>query len=209
MKNKEPDPAALEAMTAGLRIAKRRSGGQFDSLFGSLPEGTATVLEDVVTYLRQYLLDERGLAESEIRRIVSGRSVSPLAEDEGVKVALGILNSVASVMKVRDDQYKVDSEKLSKSDAIVLLLGGRDALQHHRRKRQQRKYAKEASKLRSEAREHREAVWLPVARMLRERHSEWSNAKLASEVLRAAKGVSVSLSTIRQALPRHGLSKKV
>jgi hypothetical protein len=71
----------------------------------------------------------------------------------------------------------------------------------------QRQNAEKGSKVRSENRQQQEDGWLPVARQFRAKHGDWSNAKLANEVVRA-KGVSVSASTIRQALPKHGLSKK-
>jgi len=198
----------LAAINRGIKKASKRANGngEFDGLCGSLPNGASIVLSDIIAYLRRYLLDDRGLTRKEIRRIAAGRSVSQGAQDEGVLVALGVLNSIASVIKVRDDQHRLDGQPLSKSDAIVLLLAGRGGLRHHRHMEQQRKHAKKASESHSEARQRQEAAWLPVARALREKHPDWSNAKLATEVART-KEVTASVSTIRQALRKHGLSK--
>lgn len=217
MSSREPNPGALKAMNAAIEKANERSRPEFDGVFGSLPEGAATVLGDIVANLRQYLLDEKGVTETELRKLVAEilphkglpkglRSVSHRAADEGVRVAIGVLNSIASVLRVRDGQYKFDGQALSKPDAIVLLLAGHDALQRHRHMERQRTNARKGSQVRSENREHREAQWLPIAQTLRGQHPEWSNVKLATQVAHS-KGVSVSVSTIRQALTRNGLSK--
>jgi hypothetical protein len=115
-RNNKPKAELLAAISGAIKKASSRSSGEFDGLYGSLPAGTGTLLEDVVAYLRQYLLDERGLAESEIRRIVAGRSLSQRAEDEGVRVALGVLNSIASALRVSDKQ------------AVRVLLSGKDGV---------------------------------------------------------------------------------
>jgi hypothetical protein len=112
----QPNPELLAEVNAAIDQAVSRSSGEFDGLLGSLPGGTAVVLEDVVKHLRRYLLDERGLTENQIRRIAAGRSVAQFAQDEGVRVALGVLNSIASALRLSDKQ------------AIRLLLSGKDGV---------------------------------------------------------------------------------
>jgi hypothetical protein len=115
-RNDKPNPALLAEVNAAIGKANILSSGEFDGLRGSLPDGTAIVLADIVAYLRQYLLDERGLTVEQVHRISSGRSVSRLAEDEGVRVALGMMNSIASALRLSDKQ------------AIRLLLSGKDGV---------------------------------------------------------------------------------
>lgn len=214
MTDRNTNPGALNAVTAAIKKATRRGKGKFDGVFGSLPDDAAVVLRDIVVYLRQYLLDERRLSKKALRKLAAEslpmngyRSVSQRAEDDGVRVALSVLNTVCSVMEVGDFQQKLDGQPLSKSEAIMLLLSGRTGVQRHRHMERQRTNAKKGSQARTEGRRNREARWLAVARPLREKHPDWSDSTLARNVT-LSKGVSVSASTIRQALPRHGLSKK-
>ena len=111
---KRPKAALLAAISEGVEKANKRSFGEFDGLHGSLPEGTATVLNDVVAYLREYLFDERVLpsltSEAYRREHADPQArpgiplVSRKIKDEGIRVALGVLNSVASVLRVKDGQ---------------------------------------------------------------------------------------------------------
>jgi hypothetical protein len=212
MSSKEPNPGALRAVTAGIKKSDKRSRGEFDGLYGGLSNDAAIVLADIVADLRQYLLDEKRLTKATLRKFLADtlprkgfRSVSQRAEDEGVRVALTVLNSIASVVKVRDGQHKLDGRPLSKAEGTLLLLSGRAGIDRHRYMERQRTTAKKGSRIRSETRAHRERCWLEIGTPLRQKHPEWSNSRLATDISRATEH---RLNTIRQALPRLGLSKK-
>lgn len=117
MISKEANSGALEAMTAAIKKVGERRRGAFDGLLGSLPDGSAVMLADILAWLRQYLLDERGLSEKQIRRIGAGLSAPQRwREDEGVRVALGVLSSISSALG------------LSNREKVTLLLSGKDGV---------------------------------------------------------------------------------
>jgi hypothetical protein len=135
MTGKTPDPKALRAMQQGIEKANKRSAGDFNGVFGSLPKEAAAVLHEMLAYVRHYLLEERRLTEAQVKKYAaqlipaSGfHSVSAQAEDEGIKVALGVLNSIVSVLRVEDETYKANGKSLSKRDAIAHLVSGSDGV---------------------------------------------------------------------------------
>ncbi len=202
---KEVDSGLLKAMDQGIEMANKRSSGQFNGVLGSLPKDAARVLDDIVAHLRSYLFDNRGLKEEEIRTTDKGVSVAPKwRHDEGARVAVGVLNTILSAVRVRNGQFTLDGKPLSKADAVALLLTGPDS---PRRRERQRTNAKKGSQARTEGRRNRETRWLELARPLRAKHPEWSDSTLARNVA-LSKDVYLTASTIRQALRKHGLSKK-
>lgn len=132
----KPSAELLAQVTAAIAKADRRSRRKFDGLLGSLAEEAPPLLSEIFGYLQRYLLDERGFSEERVRRLYSEallprerrpplkegdhesefRSTSPELEDEGVKVALGVLNSIASALTINDKQ------------TVRLLLSGKDGL---------------------------------------------------------------------------------
>lgn len=227
-RNKRHNPERLAAINEGIEKANSRAVGAFDGLHGSLPEGTAIVLNDIVAYLREYLFDERGFSESQLRKLLAEslppihkrregfRSVSKETEDEGMRVALGVLNSIASVLRVRDGQITPRdkggvakcSEPLSKDEAVRWLFSGEDGLNRHRYLGRQRATARRGAEARSEKRQDREHAWQKIGMPLRTKHPEWSNNRLAQSIARSTQGPRASISTIRQAIPKLGLAKK-
>jgi len=137
----------LAAVNRGIKKANKRAMGEFDGLHGSLPKGTSIMLSGIISYLREYLLEERRFSRAKVRALLAEnlpmihgpgkgfRAVSKDLEDEGVRVALGVLNSIASVLRVRDGQIKLDGRPLSAGDAISLLFSGRDGLRGARVKK--------------------------------------------------------------------------
>jgi hypothetical protein len=127
-RNDKVNPKLLAEVTAAIEKANTRNRGAFDGLFGSLPEGASPLIDELMSYLRRYLLDERGFSEKRVRRLCAAatpplketgkvfRPISRDLDDEGARVAVGILNSVAAAMRLTDKQ------------AIRLLLSGKDGV---------------------------------------------------------------------------------
>lgn len=107
------------AVERGIKKARKNVDGEFDGLRGRLPDGTSVVLSDIVAYLRQYLLEEKGFAKALSRR-KSSRRASFLAvrsaQDDGVRVAVDVLDSIASAVRLGNKQ------------AARLLLSGSDGV---------------------------------------------------------------------------------
>jgi hypothetical protein len=126
-RDKMPAPGALAAVNAGIQKANALAAGKFRGLLGSLPEGTSIVLADILAYLRQYLFDERRLSKVAVWKLLKEslpsvseprkrfRSVAKDLHDEGVTVALGVLNSIASAARLDEEKAR-------------LLLSGTDGL---------------------------------------------------------------------------------
>lgn len=136
---------ALKLLGAGIEKANKRTIGEFDGLHGSLPDGTSIMLREICDFLRTYLLDDRAFSEARVRALLTKslppivpkklskkrktfRSVPRELEDEGVRVAIGVLNSIASVLRVKDDQIKSSGQPLAADDATSFLLSGTDGL---------------------------------------------------------------------------------
>lgn len=127
-RNHSPRPDLLAEVTAAIDKADSRGKRAFDGLVGRLPEGASPLLGEILDYLGRYLLDERGFSEKRIRRLCaeaqplrreSGgefRSVSREFDDAGISLAVGILNSIASALRLSDRQ------------SIRLLLSGTDGV---------------------------------------------------------------------------------
>lgn len=124
---------------AAIKRASERSSGQFDGLYGSLPDGASIVLKEIVGYLRSYLLEERRIKEPRVRALMAAalppetrashfRSVPRELEDEGIRVAIGLLNTLSSIFRVKDGQIALDGEPLSVQESYAYLLSGRDGL---------------------------------------------------------------------------------
>ena len=210
MTGKTPNPKALRALDRALDDANRYSS-DFDAIFGRLPSEAAGALHDIVAYVRHYLLKTRRLSVSRVKHLAAQliprhgfRSLCPEVDDEGIIVALGVLNSIASVLRIVDGKFKLNGRPLSGADAITYLVSGSISV---RRRQQQRASARKGSQQRTDARKRREARWIEIARPLRGKHPDWSNAELARHVA-DSQDVHTSESTIRQAIPRLGLSKK-
>ena len=189
-RTKRHNAALLAAVSEGVEKANKRSVGEFDGLHGSLPEGTAIVLNDVVAYLREYLLDEKGLPESDVRSLFADsvpihkrrqgfRSVSKKMKDEGIRVAVGILSSIASVLSVKDGQINPRDSRgmakwggpLGKDEAMRWLLSGEHSLYRHRYLRRQRETSRSCARARSADREDREHHWRTIGMTLRRKAS--------------------------------------
>jgi hypothetical protein len=216
--------ALRDAINEAIERANRRSTGEFDGLRGRLPDGASIVLADIIAYLRQYLFDERGFTESRLRKLLTEvlppihkggqgfRSVSQDSEDSGLTVALGVLNSIASVLRVKDKQISRRNkdgpktrELLTRDEAIWWLLSGDDGLGGRRYVQRQREFARRGGQARSDARQRSEDQWHEEARLLRQKHPQWTNSELARHI---ARNRDKSQNTVRQALPRLGLSRK-
>lgn len=141
-----PDPGLVAAVNRGVKKADRRGRGLFDGLHGSLPQGAAILLEDIVSYLREFLLDEKGLSKKTIHRLLAeeaprgafraaSRELDEELEDDAVRIALGILNSVRSALTARDNQVESGFPQLSSEEITSLLLSGRDGLRGARVKK--------------------------------------------------------------------------
>lgn len=137
MKKKQ---SMLDAVNAGISEANRLADGTFDGVLGSLPSGSSQLLADILAYLRWYLLTERKLREPQVRALLS-KSVPPIhkpgqglrsvprnCDDPGIGLAIGILNSIASALKLENRSVKINGREYSGADAVALLLGGRDGL---------------------------------------------------------------------------------
>jgi hypothetical protein len=232
---KKPNPGALDAVSSGINKANKRSTAKFDGVLGSLPGETSLVLSHIVEYLREYLFDDKRFSKRKVRKLLeealptvhaprrvekktargrqyesvenSGfRSVSTALEDDGVRIAIGILNSIgSSVLRIGDGQIKLDGQLLNSIEVTMYLLSGRAGLARHRYMERQRTAANKGSQTRSETREHHERRWVEIGTPLRQKNPELSNMALAKHIARRAEE---PVSTIRQALPRLGLSKK-
>jgi hypothetical protein len=155
--------------------------------------------------LKLYLIRDRCIYDIAKARKLAAKG------DEGVLVALNTLDIILSALRV--EGLALDGRKFDRGEALALLLSGREGLNRHHHMKRQRENAKKGADLLIEARESREANWLPTARRLRHQHPDWSDSKLANEVVRAIprRGLSVlrvSISTIRQSLKKHGLSRR-
>jgi hypothetical protein len=123
----------LAAVSAGIRKANRRANGEFDGLHGSLPEGTARLLDGILGYLRSYLLDERELSETRLRALLAEslniqgkqfQSTSRELADEGVRIAIGILCTVWSALKIDNGTGTLGSGRRDAADVRAILLSG-------------------------------------------------------------------------------------
>lgn len=123
-----------EEMRAEISAAIDRAplqSSRFDELNCSFPDGTPTVLTELIGYLSGYLLKEKGLTVKRVLALMATalppkgrkshfRSV-PLElevafENEGIRVAIDILNSIASALRLIDRQK------------VRLLLSGTDGV---------------------------------------------------------------------------------
>lgn len=146
MNSKSKNAAVRSKMDDSLKEERRRGTGEFDGLLGSFPEGTSIVLSDIIGYLRRYLLDERGFSEAEILKLLN-EHLTPLHEkamgfssykplDEGMYVAVGILNSIRSALRVTGKQLTprnkhgrpIYDRKLTDDEHVRLLISGPDGL---------------------------------------------------------------------------------
>lgn len=101
----KPKPS-LRAFNAGIREANRRERGEFDGLFGQLPQEASQLLKDIVSDLRDCVL--RKCTKKEARRLLRERvpqeryrNLTPISED--VELALCLLNNIRSAMRSKDD----------------------------------------------------------------------------------------------------------
>ena len=86
------------------------------------------VLQDIISYLRRYLRHERGYSEEQVQHFCEClmplgkqqrshfRSVPQEIDDEGVKVSIGLLNSIASTQGIQNKEI------------LRLLLSGKDGV---------------------------------------------------------------------------------
>jgi hypothetical protein len=100
------DQEILAALDAGIAEANRRERAEFDGLLGQLPEGSSSVLCNIVSMLRDFLLDR--YSEADVRALLQEyepvpgyRNVTPVADD--VDLALGIMNLIRSAMRCTDE----------------------------------------------------------------------------------------------------------
>ena len=138
-------PKTLLAWTT--KEQRRRATGEFDDLLGSFPEGTSVVLSDILSYLQEYLFDYKHLSEEEVRRLLDERQTRIHKKgggfrafaghlDEGVDVAVGILNSIRSTLRVKGTQITpkklngrpIYKRELTAEERVRFLLSGLDGL---------------------------------------------------------------------------------
>jgi hypothetical protein len=139
---------ALEAVNSGIAEANKRAAGRFDGLFGSLPDGTSNVLNDIIAYLARYLLAERQCDETLIRKLLQAHARNPVAalgikemQDDGIRVAIGILASLSSALNIEDGKFNpkdkngrpIYRKPLTKEEAVLWLLSGSVGLRDFRR----------------------------------------------------------------------------
>jgi hypothetical protein len=139
---------ALEYVNSGIAEANKRAAGRFDGLFGSLPDGTSKVLDDIVAYLARYLLTERQCNETLIRKLLQAQARNPVAalgikemQDDGIRVAIGILASLSSALNIEDGKFNpkdkdgrpIYGKPLTKEEAVLWLLSGSVGLRDFRR----------------------------------------------------------------------------
>lgn len=126
---KKPNLGMLAAVNEGIDKANKRTAGGFDGLLGTLPTGTSELLQHIFAYLRHYLLEERRFSVEQVQRLCRAAlppvkpprrkrfpAVPPELEDDGVRVSVGLLNSIASVLRLQNQQ------------TIRLLLSGQDGV---------------------------------------------------------------------------------
>lgn len=105
----------MDAVNAGIAEANRRAAAKFDGLHGNLADEAAglpddaygTVLDHIWNDLYDYLLIEKRFRKTKIRRLLaenlpsdSFQSVSRDSEDEGVRIALTVMNTIASATRL-------------------------------------------------------------------------------------------------------------
>jgi len=156
--------------------------GSFDGnrgLYGSLPDGVAPVLNEIFTTLRSYLLDEMQLKQSRIVELMDERHPKHTArrtekkgrlqhqsiegsgfgvdskelQNDGVRVAIDVLNSVLSAVRVTDETKK---QKL-----LLGVFGQRDIRRQAGTKKERRPEITEwiIKNIKNRPRETREELW--------------------------------------------------
>ncbi len=151
---RKPRSAAIEAISAGVAEADKRAAGPFDGLLGSLPDGASKALNDILGYLGYYLLNERQCNQALIRKLLEAHIRNPIAalrvkelQDEGIRVAIGILAALSSVLNVKDGVLNpkdpngrpIHSKPLTKDEAMWWLLSGSVGLRDFHRQQGTRK----------------------------------------------------------------------
>lgn len=110
VRKRKVDAEPLTALQAGIAEANRRERGAFDGLLGQLHDGASKALQDVVSDLRDYLLDR--FSEAEVRSLLREyeprpdfRHVAPVPDD--MRLALRLLNNIRSAMRCESKRLDV------------------------------------------------------------------------------------------------------
>jgi hypothetical protein len=100
--------SSFEAFDDGIAEAKRRDSGNFDGLFGQLPHNASRLLRDIVSDLRDCVLQDHKPDEARcllLERVPRNgyRNVTPIADD--VALALSLLTSIHSATLCEGDRF--------------------------------------------------------------------------------------------------------
>jgi hypothetical protein len=183
----------LAALEAGIAEANHRERGQFDGLLGQLPDGASKALKNVVSDLRDHLLDR--YSETDARRLLQEyeprpgfRSVTPVPDD--VDLALRLLNGIRSAMRCSDD----DPER---PDHFTNLIFGKVGVRDKARKAVIRRAGRATGKARADEAAKRHEQWHTEAAQL---VANGKTERNVAAILASRHGVAPS--TIRKALKK-------
>lgn len=188
----EDEREAIAPFAAGIAEHNRREQGDFDGLLGQFHESTAPLLSEILTDLREYLLDHTR-SENKARGLLAGhsprvgyRNVTPVTDD--VALVLRLLNRIFNAANCEPSEY------------LRVILGEGGARDLKRQEGSNRGGAVAAAEKRKQA-ENRHAEWRTEADKLRKAGK--ADRNIAGII---ADRTGVSAKQIRVALKKANLS---